>query len=401
MRVIEAEGKAMLARRGIATPAPSRLCLPDDLVDPSTVPVAVKAQTLAGKRAQSGLVRLTPGEQAPEVVARIREEMVRIGEAPIVLVEPQVEIEREYYLAWRIDDLQRKYVLMFSAAGGANIEERGHTVHQYFHSPLEELQPYDLAKTLATAGLPPAHIGAVSRFAVTLFKAFCDEEATLLEINPLVVTKQGQVVAVDAKLVLDDNAEKRHLDWSSLISASLQARQRTPLEAVAAEAGFTFVELDGSVAVFSAGAGLGMCVLDMLADAGLFAANFSDTSGGSSPEVFARMGQVVFQLAQRPHVKAIVFFFVLSATSLKSIVDGILHLVRTTQPPKPLVVGLIAAGAAERELSLADAQKLIREAGCECVTDLAEALEVVRRLAAGSAALRPGTVRAPFEGQPG
>jgi len=380
MRVIEAEAKTILANRGIGTPASGRVYAAGDDVAPSPVPVAVKAQTLSGKRAQAGLILLAPGNETPVVAKQVREAMKQIGETPIVLVESQVDIAIEYYLAWRIDDLQQKYALLFSSAGGTDIEERSDTIHQYFHSPLADLQPYHLASILTAAGVSPANLGAVARFAVSLFHTFREEDAALLEINPVVVTKKGEVVAVDAKLTFDENAAKRHGEWRRLISASLQSGEKTELEAVAAAADFTFVELKGPVALFSAGAGLGMCLVDMLADAGVPAANFSDASGGSGPEIFARMGQVVFQLAERPEVKAIVFFFVLSATSLKSVVDGILHLIDTTQPPKPLVIGLIAAGAAERELTLKDAQELIRQRGYHCVSDLVGAVEAVRSL---------------------
>ena len=378
MRVIEAEAKALLARRGIAVPEGGAIYRAGETMPAGQHPVAVKAQTLSGKRAEAGLVVLTSGAEAPAAVARIHAAMSALGEQPIVLVEGKADIATEYYLAWRIDDLQQRYALMFSSVGGSNIEERPDTIRQYFHSPLVEMQPYQLAGFLADAGVPAGNVGAVARFAVSLFEVFRGEDALLLEINPLVITKKGKVVAVDAKLVYDDNAEKRHLDWQSLISASLQLGEQTALEAEASEAGFTFVELDGSIAVFSSGAGLGMCLLDMLADVGLPAANFSDASGGSAPAVFAHMGQVVLEMAKRDEVKGILFFFVLTATSLKSVMDGILYLTSTVKPPKPLVIGLIAGGAAERELTLKAAQELINERGYGCATDLTAAVKAVR-----------------------
>ena len=382
MRVIEAEAKAMLARRGLATPFPSRIYQDGEIAEPWPHPVAVKAQTLSGKRAEAGLVRLAPGADVPETVARIGEAMRQAGLPPVVLVEAQADIAAEYYLAWRIDDLAQSYVLMVSSAGGSDIETRGDTVHHYAHSPLVELQPYHLVVTLKAAGIPAAHIGACARFAVSLLEVMREEDATLLEINPLVITGKGQAMAVDAKLVLDDSAARRHLDHPGLISAALQSGEHTALEAVAAEAGFTFVELEGRVALYSAGAGLGMCLLDMLADAGAPAANFSDASGGSSPDVFARMGQVVFDLAERDGIDATLFFFVLAATSLKSVVDGILQLIDRGTPPKPLVVGLIAAGAAEREMTLAQAQALIEGRGFTCVTSVGDAVDAVRAIVA-------------------
>lgn len=377
MRVIEAESKAMMARRGLATPTPAIVYGEGEIAEPWSCPVAVKAQLLSGKRAEAGLVALAQGRDVPSEVERIGAEMRRAGQPGIVLVEPQVDIAAEYYFAWRIDDLAQRYVLMVSSEGGSDIEERSDTIFQYAHSPLVELQPFHLVETLRSAAIPDGHIGACARYAVSLLELLIAEDATLLEINPLIVTSKGRAVAVDAKLVLDDSGAKRHLDHQQLISASLQSGERTGFEAMAAEAGFTFVELAGPVAVYSAGAGLGMCLLDMLADAGVPAANFSDASGGSSAEVFAKMGQVVLRLAERDDVKVILFFFVLAATSLKSVVDGIVQLIDESKPSKPLVVGLLAAGAAEREMTLAEAQQLIGARGYPCVVDLVDAVDAV------------------------
>lgn len=380
MRVIEAEAKAMLARRGIATPVPSRIYRQDDVVAPWPGPVAIKAQTLSGKRAEAGLVRLAPGSDVPELVAQIRDRMCASHLLPVVLVEGQADIAAEYYMAWRIDDLAQGYELMVSTAGGSDIEDRGDTLHRFAQSPLRDLHPHQLASFLKNSGMPAAHVGPCARFATSLFDAMRQEDAVLLEINPMVITGKGQAVAVDAKLVFDDAAAKRHREHAELISADLQTNEHTALEGVAAQAGFTFVELDGRVAVYSAGAGLGMCLLDMLADADVPAANFSDASGGSSAEVFASMGRVVFTLAERDGVDAILLFFVLAATSLKSVVDGIVQLIDSGTPPKPLVVGLIAAGAAEREMTLNEAQALIEARGYACVTSLTDAVCAVRAI---------------------
>ncbi len=380
MRVIEAEAKAMLARRGIAIPQPSRMVRGDEQVEGAAQPAAVKAQTLSGKRAEAGLVQLVAGADVPDAVSRIRQAMKDSGQAPVVLVEGQADIAAEYYLAWRVDDLSQRYVMMVSSAGGSDIEERGDTIAQYFHSPLVELQAYHCLPTLLESGIARDHLGAVARFAVSLFDVMREEDAALLEINPLVITGRGQAMACDAKLVLDDNAARRHTDRADLVSASLQTGELTRLERRAADEGFTFVELDGPVALFTSGAGLGMCLLDMLADVDLPAANFSDATGGSSPETFARMGQVVFELAERDGVEAIVLFFVLAATSLKGIADSIALLLDQAVPPKPVVVGLIAAGAAEREMSLETAKEMVASRGYVCVSGLAEAVDAVREI---------------------
>ncbi len=378
MRVIEADAKRMLWRRGLAVPAEGRLYRAGDPVASHAGPAAVKAQVLHGSRAEAGLVSLVPGAQVGATVERIVDAMARSGALPLVLVEGQVAIDAEYYVAWRIDDLRQQAVMLFGARGGTGIESRADGIVTYGKPPLVELQPHHLLPFLRDAGVPPAHVGPVARYAVGLYEAFRDEDAVLLEINPLAVTANGRAVAVDAKLVVDDSAAPRHLDWAELPSALLQVNAVTALERKAMRAGFTFVELDGRVALFSAGAGLGMCLVDVLADAGMPAANFSDASGGGGVDKWADMAEIVFERARMPGVEAILFFFVLTATSIKSVLSGLFRLLDAAPPPRPLVVGLICAAAAEREMTFDEARAELRSRGHECVTEMGEAVAALR-----------------------
>jgi succinyl-CoA synthetase beta subunit len=380
MRIIEAEGKKLMSMRGLQIPSSIRLYGPDDVIDPIPGDVVVKGQNLSGKRAEAGLIAFADSRNGSAALEKVRLAMTNRGEVPYVLVEEKISIEAEYYLAWRIDDLTQGFVLMFSAEGGTDIEERGLSIAQYEHSPLLELHPHMLGPFLSDCGIPNRSIGPIARFAATLLRVFREEDATLIEINPLVVTEAGRVVAADAKVVLDDNARHRHGDWRGLVSRKLQDRDKTPLERKAANAGFTFVELDGGVAVFSAGAGLGMCILDMLCDADMPAANFADASGGSGGGTFGQLAEIVFELAAKPEVEAILFFFVLSATSLKGVVESVTGLIDQTTPGKPVVFGLQAAGAAERELSLPEARAALEARGIVCVSALSEAIDALREL---------------------
>ncbi len=211
----------------------------------------------------------------------------------------------------------------------------------------------------ARAAVP---LGAIARFATELYKLFVAEDAELIEINPLAITANGQVTALDAKVVLDDNARFRHRDWHELLSARLERAAMKPLERRAADNGLTLVDLDGCVALFAGGAGFGMALVDLLADAGMPAANFADASGGASPEAFAAMGDVILERAARPDVKAIVCYQNMGATSLKIAVDGLLGAWDRAPVKKPLVVGFAVSATAEREMTAAEAPQAVRRA---------------------------------------
>jgi len=194
------------------------------------------------------------------------------------------------------------------------------------------------------------------------------------------VTARGRVIALDAKVVLDDNARFRHREWEELPSARLERAAMTPLELKAARHGLTLVELEGCVALFAAGAGFGMALVDLLADAGLPAANFADASGGSSPEAFAAMGDVILERAARPDVKAIVCFQSMGATSLKPAVDGLIGAWERAPIKKPLVVGFAAGATAEREMTAQAARELFAARGHQVITEIDALVPTLRRI---------------------
>ena len=233
---------------------------------------------------------------------------------------------------------------------------------------------------LLDVGASRRALGALARFATELYRLFVAEDAELAEINPLAVTQNGQVTALDAKLVLDDNARFRHRDWDALLSAQLERSAMTPLERRAADSGLTLVELDGCVALFAAGAGFGMALVDLLADAGLPAANFADASGGASAEAFAAMGDVILARAARADVKAIVCYQNMSGASLKAAVDGLLGAWDRAPVKKPLVVGFAVSATAEREMTAAEARNLCGARGHHVIADIDELVPTLRRL---------------------
>lgn len=378
MRLIEAEGKALLAEAGISVPA-GRLYRAGEAVETTAAGhVAIKAQTLAGGRGKQGLVRIVDGAAAPQAAQAIR---AMAGPATPLLVEAAVEIAAEFYMAWRIDDVAQAPVLMFSPAGGVAVEERPDLLREYRADPRRPVRPHDLVAFFRDAGVGGRNLGQLTRFAADLARVFRAADAELIEINPLAATASGTLVALDAKVVVDDNAAYRHRSRQGLVSHGLEMAAMTALERRAAEAGCTFVELDGNVALLTGGAGLGMAILDLVGDAGLKPANFVDAPGGSGPDIFALQSRLVFERAARDDVRAILLYLTLSASSLNSLVTGLLRLLDASPPPKPLVVGFAATGSAEREMTMAEAQSLFGRRGYACADNLADAIAALRQVA--------------------
>jgi succinyl-CoA synthetase beta subunit len=382
MRLIEADGKMLLKRRGLPVPR-GRLYGPDEPVEAPPGGAAIKAQVLAGARGKRGLVQLAAQSEADAVAAAMIERMRADGLSPHVLVEKNLAAESECYLAWRIDDVRQAPVMLLSTKGGVEIEAHAGDLHQFVWDPLQVLHPHHLLGFLLDAGASRRALGALARFAAELYKLFVAEDAELLEINPLAVTASGQVTALDAKVVLDDNARFRHRDWDELLSARLERAAAKPLELRAADHGLTLVELDGCVALFAGGAGFGMAVVDLLADAGLPAANFADASGGASPAAFAAMGEIILARAARPDVKAVVCFQVMGATSLKAAIDGLLGALDRAPLQKPLVVGFAVSATSEREMTAAQARDLFSARGHHVISDIDELIPTLRRIIQG------------------
>ncbi|GGC77971.1 ATP-grasp domain-containing protein [Chelatococcus reniformis] len=384
MRLIEADGKELLRRAGLPVPGRARLLGPGDAVV-TAAPAVAKAQVLTGGRGKAGLVQLVEADDAPGRVDAIRGQLRARGEEPLVLLEDRVAIAHEYYLAWRIDDVAQRPVLMFSLDGGVEIESHAASLRQLPVSPLRAPLPHHFVAFLRDAGVTGRMLGAIARFAADSYRVFQAEDAELLEINPLVATAAGDVVALDCKMAVDAAAAVRHPYWRALPSYRLRHAGLTALEAQAETAGVTFVELPGNVALMSGGAGLGMALVDLLADSGLAAANFCDTVGGSGMTAFTRMAELVFDRAADPRVEAIGAFFTLSATSLQPAVVSLIETIKRRRPAKPVVVGFAATGPALREMSVAQAKAAFAELGYDCVGEPSELVAALKRQIEGRA----------------
>jgi succinyl-CoA synthetase beta subunit len=199
----------------------------------------------------------------------------------------------------------------------------------------------------------------IARFAARLPDIARREDLELLEINPLVLIPKGRLIACDAKIISDDSAGFRHDPDDFPTSRMLEERAMTPLERSARDLGFQLVEMDGDIALATSGAGLGMMMIDLLAEQGLTAACFMDNLRGAPDETMAERLRIARTIAERPHIKAIVFLTVLSSRSLAERIDALLEWVAAEPLPKPLFVGIAAGHALVGSASQARAILLV------------------------------------------
>jgi succinyl-CoA synthetase beta subunit len=368
MRLAEFDGKALLRRHGLAVP---RGLL---VGERGAVPVEaetwaghlLKAQVLEGGRGKRGLVRRL---DAPAALDATRRQIdMAAGDAAVpLMLEEAVAIAREIYLAVRIDGTRQAMELLVAPEGGEEVERSAALVR----IPLDPVAPTLAADLFAPlAQIFPRDLAArLSRYAARLPEIARREDLELLEINPLAVTADGRLVACDAKIVRDEAADFRHDPHDFALSRALGERAMTALEREARDLGFQLVEMEGDVALVTAGAGLGMMMIDLLADHGLRAACFMDNLRGAPDETMAERLSIARKIAQRPGVKAILFQTVLASRSLAERIDALLAWIVQEPLPKPLYVGIAAGHAAARKMSAEQAVAKLGEVGISAFTD--------------------------------
>ena len=301
MDLVEFQGKQLFGRHGVPVPPPGVVCRTvEEIVDAAerllgegAGAVVIKAQVKIGGRGKAGGVKLaSTAEEAREHAESILGLDIKGHVVNIVYVEPASDIAEEYYLSVMHDRVAKGYLIICSREGGVDIEEVNRTnpdaviKHSLLPSEVTEGLPQQTALDIVTrADLPDDARNPAADLLVRLFDAFRREDATLAEINPLIKTDDGRVIALDSKVTLDDSAGFRHEDYAEWKIEGLEAIE--PLEARAQAEGIQYVKLDGDVGVLGNGAGLVMATLDVVAQNGGHAANFLDVGGGASADAMA------------------------------------------------------------------------------------------------------------------
>jgi succinyl-CoA synthetase beta subunit len=368
--LFEYQGKQLFADHGVpiqqgkvaTTPQQARE-IAAGLIAAGKPGVVIKAQVKVGGRGKAGGVKLASDPDEAEAKAeRILGMDIKGHTVRAVLVAEDIDIAQEYYLSFLLDRADRTFLSMCSVEGGVEIEEVARTKPEALAripvSPLAGVDAAKAAEIVAAGRLPEEARAGAAALAERLWEVFTGEDATLVEVNPLVLTGDGRVIALDAKVTLDDNAAFRH-DWGQFADPGAA----DPLEARAKEKHLNYVKLDGQVGIIGNGAGLVMSTLDVVAYAGeefggVRPANFLDIGGGASAEVMANGLEIV--LAD-PSVRSVLVNVFGGITSCDAVANGIVSAIGMLsaggeQVNRPIVVRLDGNNAAEGRRILEEAK---------------------------------------------
>ncbi len=346
MDLYEHMGKDLFRAQGIPTPA-GRVCrTPQDAAEAARAfggSAVVKVQVQVGGRGKGGGVELC---RSPEAAAKAAERMLRDGfkgnQVDRVLAEELLPIAEEFYTSILLDRSTGGYLAMMTAEGGVDIEilarDRPEAIRRVQIDPLLGLRPYHIQKLVGT--LPATAREGAAEVVRKLFDVMWERDATLVEVNPLVLLRDGRVVALDAKVTIDDNALPRHPDLAALE----QEFPIDPVEKRAKDAGLQYVKLDGQVGIIGNGAGLVMSTLDVVARAGARAANFLDIGGGASADTMATSLEVILS---DPAVRCVFVNIFGGITRCDVVANGVLEALTRVEATVPIVLRLDGTNAEE------------------------------------------------------
>jgi succinyl-CoA synthetase beta subunit len=347
MKIHEYQAKAILGRHGVPVPQGEVVYTPDDAESVARrlgggVSV-VKAQIHAGGRGKGGGVKVVKNaEEARQAAARmLGMTLVTYQTGPAgqkvgrVLVEQGLKIKRELYLGLVIDRSTEKPVLMASPDGGVEIEKVAETtperIFKEFINPGVGLRAYQTRKLAFALGLEGQQVNQASKLMTAVWETFVDTDASLIEINPLIVTEEGNLLALDAKMNFDDNALYRHPDIKEMRDLS----EEDPLEIEASKYSLNYIKLDGTIGCMVNGAGLAMATMDIIKLAGGEPANFLDVGGGASAEQIKNAFRILMSDRNVTAVLINIFGGILRCDILA---EGVIAAVRDLGVPVPIVI---------------------------------------------------------------
>jgi succinyl-CoA synthetase beta subunit len=362
MKLHEYQSKQLFARYGIPIPKGRVAATATEarqIAEELGGRVVIKSQVLVGGRGKAGGIRLAKSPKEAEEVA-IQILAMEIKGLPVrkVLVDEAANIEQEIYLGITNDRAARRPVMMASAAGGVEIEEVARTtpekIIKVHVDPLLGLRDFQARDVALGIDLPREHWKTFGGIACGLWKAYSENDATLAEINPLVITKEKQLVALDCKMLVDDNALFRHSDLVEMRDVDEEAAAETE----ARKYGLSYIKLDGQIGCMVNGAGLAMTTMDIVKLFGGEPANFLDIGGGAGADKVAAALRIILS---DPNVKAILFNIFGGITRCDEVAKGILSALAEVKPKIPMVVRLVGTNSKEGRQLLADAKMITAE----------------------------------------
>lgn len=382
MKLHEYQAKELLARYGVPVPEAYVASSAAEAVEAAGRlggRVVVKAQVHAGGRGKAGGVKVASGAAEAGTIAgsligtTLVTAQTGAAGAPVdrVLVEQTVEIERELYFSVITDGGLRRPVVIVSSAGGVEIEEVAHeTPERVLTEPIDPavgLQPFQGRRLAEALELPAGVVRPFVALAEACYKAYMETDASMIEINPLVLTKDGRLLALDAKVSLDDDALFRHADALALRDTV----QEDALEVEASAANIAYVKLDGNVGCMVNGAGLAMATMDIVKSAGAEPANFLDVGGGANEE---KISTAILLMLSDPSVERVLVNIFGGILRCDIAARGIVDAYGKADRQPALVVRMLGTNADEGKQVLADSGLAI-----ELVDTLREAAEAIAR----------------------
>jgi succinyl-CoA synthetase beta subunit len=341
MDLLEYQGKQLFARHGIPVPDGRPARTVDEAVSAAKevgFPCAVKAQVKIGGRGKAGGIKIAKdADEAREAANAILGMDIKGFTVHELWIEGASQIESEYYASIVFDRGAKAPLVMLSTQGGMDIEEVAESnpdaIATLHVDPLLGFQDFHGRRLAFDAGVDADLVRPVGAFLHKLYGTFVSEEAMLVEVNPLIVTPERDVKALDAKVTLDDNALFRHPQNAELRDPS----DEDPQEQMAKERGLTFVKLDGDIGILGNGAGLVMSTLDVVAQFGGAPANFLDAGGGSKAEAITSAVEVILS---NENVKAVLFNIFGGITRCDEVARGLIEAFKQLNPSVPFVVRL-------------------------------------------------------------
>ncbi len=356
MDLLEYQGKQLFAKHDVPVPEGRHAATVDDAVaaaDEIGFPCVIKAQVAIGKRGKAGGIKIAKdAAEAREHAEAILGMDIRGFTVYDLWVEQASEIASEYYASIILDRSEKKLLAMLSAMGGMDVEEMAETdpdaLVQRHIEPGEDFGPERAGQLAADAKIDEDVQDQVAKLLMELHEVVLAEDATLIEVNPLIATEDRRVIALDSKMTIDNNALFRHEDLAEMEDSSAQ----DPQEKMAKEKGLTYVKLGGNVGILGNGAGLCMSTLDVVAQAGGEPANFLDAGGGSKADAIVDALTVI---TSDPNVTAVLFNIFGGITRCDEVAKGIIEASRQIDIKVPLVVRLDGTNSEEGLRLLAEA----------------------------------------------